>query len=324
MLIDNINLVVKAGDGGNGAATFQKGAPTAHDKPDGGNGGNGGNIYVLGSLNVNDLREFQYKKRVQAENGIKGSGHDKFGKNALHKTILMPLGTEITDTETGQSIEIENTETPILLARGGVGGRGNVVFKSSTNRTPRPAEKGAKGEEKTIHLELRFIADIGLVGFPNAGKSSLLKMLTNATPEIGDYPFTTLEPNVGMFGKFSIADIPGLIEGASNGKGLGIKFLKHIEKTKILIHCIDSTIVDPMKAYTVVRKEFEQFNPLLLDKPEIIFLNKTDLIDEKKESNLVSLFSKLKRIVLSGSIYKPETIEQLKEVLMQELLSTQS
>jgi GTP-binding protein len=319
MLVDDINLTVKAGDGGNGAATFRRDATTSHGGPDGGDGGKGGNIYVLGSTNINDLREFRYKKKVKAENGIDGSHHNEFGKNALHKTILMPLGTEITDLETGWHLEIENTKTPLLLVRGGTGGRGNVAFKSPTNRTPRFAEKGTKGEERIIHLELRFIADIGLIGFPNAGKSSLLRMLTKATPEIGDYPFTTLEPNIGMFGKFPIADIPGLIEGASNGKGLGIKFLKHIEKTKILVHCIDSTVVDPMKTYLTVRKEFEQFNALLLGKPEIIFLNKTDLIDEKKEKDIASLFSKLKKIVLRGSIYKPETITQLKEVLTREL-----
>lgn len=321
MLVDDINLTVKAGDGGNGAATFRRDATTTHGGPDGGDGGNGGNIYVIGSTNINDLREFRYKKKIVAENGVDGSRHNGFGKNALHKTILMPLGTEITDVEAGRHIEIENTETPILLVRGGTGGRGNVAFKSSTNRTPRFAEKGTKGEERMIHLELRFIADIGLIGLPNAGKSSLLRMLTNATPEIGDYPFTTLEPNIGMFGKFPIADIPGLIEGASSGKGLGIKFLKHIEKTKILVHCIDSTVVDPMKAYTTVRKEFEQFNPMLLNKPEIIFLNKTDLIDEKKEKDVASLFIKLKKKVLRGSIYKPETIVELKEVLTEELSS---
>ena len=321
MLVDDINLTVKAGDGGDGAATFRRDARTARGGPDGGNGGNGGNIYVLGSTNINDLREFRYKKKVVAENGKDGSRHNGFGKNALHKTILMPLGTKITDLETGRHINIENTKTPILLVRGGTGSRGNVAFKSPTNRTLRFAEKDIKGEERIIHLELRFIADIGLIGFPNAGKSSLLRMLTNATPKIGDYPFTTLEPNIGMFGKFPIADTPGLIEGASNGKGLGIKFLKHIEKTKILVHCIDSTVVDSMKAYTTIRKEFEQFNAMLLSKPEIIFLTKTDLIDEKKEKDVASLFIKLKKKVLRGSIYKPETIAQLIEVLTKELSS---
>jgi len=319
MLVDDINLTVKAGNGGNGAATFRRDAMTARGGPDGGDGGNGGNIYVLGSTNINDLREFRYKKRVAAENGTDGSRHNGFGRNALHKTILMPLGTEITDVETGKHFELENTKTPILLAHGGVGGKGNVAFKSPTNRTPRFAEKGTKGEERIIHLGLRFIADIGLIGLPNAGKSSLLRMLTNATPAIGAYPFTTLEPNIGMFVTFPIADIPGLIEGASSGKGLGIKFLKHIEKTKILVHCIDCTIIDPMKAYVTVRKEFEQFNPMLLKKPEILFINKTDLIDGKKEKEIVLLFNSFKKKVLSGSIYKPETIDMLKKVLTEEL-----
>jgi len=319
MLVDDINLTVKAGNGGNGAATFRRDAMTARGGPDGGDGGNGGNIYVLGSTNINDLREFRYKKKVTAEKGTDGSRHNGFGRNALHKTILMPLGTEITDVETGKHFELEDTKTPILLAHGGVGGKGNVAFKSPINRTPRYAEKGTKGEERIIHLELRFIADIGLIGLPNAGKSSLLRMLTNATPAIGAYPFTTLEPNIGMFGTFPIADIPGLIEGASGGKGLGIKFLKHIEKTKILVHCIDCTIIDPMKAYVTVRKEFEQFNPMLLKKPEILFINKTDLIDEKKEKEIASLFNSLKKKVLSGSIYKPETIDILKKVLTEEL-----
>jgi len=321
MLVDDINLTVKAGDGGNGAATFRRDAMTARGGPDGGDGGSGGNIYALGSTNINDLREFRYKKKVTAEKGTDGSRHNGFGKNALHKTILVPLGTEMIDVETGRHFEVKDSKTSHLLARGGIGGRGNVAFKSPTNRTPRFAEKGTKGEERIIHLELRFIADIGLIGLPNAGKSSLLRMLTNATPAIGAYPFTTLEPNIGIFGKYPIADIPGLIEGASKGKGLGIKFLKHIEKTKILVHCIDSTALDPMKAYTTVRKEFEQFNPMLLTKPEIIFLNKSDLIDEKKEKNIAALFIILKKKVLSGSIYKPETITLLKEVLIKELSS---
>ncbi|MCJ7826175.1 50S ribosome-binding GTPase, partial [Patescibacteria group bacterium] len=197
MLVDDINLTVKAGNGGNGAATFRRDAMTSHGGPDGGDGGNGGNIYVIGSTNVNDLREFRYKKSVKADNGVDGSRHNGFGKNASHKTILMPLGTKITDTQTGRHFEIQDTETPLLMVSGGTGGRGNVAFKSPTNRTPRFAEKGTYGEERIIHLELRFIADIGLIGLPNAGKSSLLRMLTNATPAIGAYPFTTLEPNIG-------------------------------------------------------------------------------------------------------------------------------
>ena len=321
MLVDDISLTVQAGDGGNGAATFRHDAITAHGGPDGGDGGNGGDLYVLGSTNINDLREFRYRKKVKADKGTDGSRHNGFGKNAKHKTILMPLGTKITDTGTGRYFEIKNIKTPVLLVHGGVGGRGNVAFKSPTNRAPRYAEKGTKGEERVIHLDLRCIADIGLIGLPNAGKSSLLRMLTNATPAVGAYPFTTLEPNIGMFGKFPVADIPGLIEGASKGKGLGVRFLRHIEKTKILVHCIDSTLPDPLKAYTIVRKEFEQFNTLLLGKPEIIFLNKTDLVAKKKEKEISELFIKLKKKVLSGSIYKPETIAHLKEVLTETLSS---
>jgi len=319
MIIDDINLTVKAGNGGNGAATFRRDAITARGGPDGGNGGNGGNIYVLGSTNILDLREFRYKKKVNADNGVDGSRHNGFGKNALHKTILIPLGTEITDTATGEHFEITDITTPLILVHGGIGGKGNVAFKTATNQTPKFAEKGTKGEERIIHLQLRFIADIGLIGFPNAGKSSLLRMLTHATPTIGDYPFTTLEPNIGMFGTYPIADIPGLIEGASAGKGLGIQFLKHIEKTKLLVHCIDSTISDPMKAYETVRKEFELYNPSLLTKPEIIFLNKTDLIDPIKEKELVTLFGNMAKTVLTGSIYKPETISVLKEELIKVL-----
>jgi len=315
MLVDDINLIVKAGSGGNGAATFRRDAMTARGGPDGGDGGNGGNIYALGSTNVNDLREFRFKKMIKAENGIDGSRHNGFGKNALHKTILVPLGTEITDTETGKMIEIVDTKNPVLLVQGGIGGRGNVVFKSPINRTPKYAEKGILGEVRTIHLELRFIADIGLIGLPNAGKSSLLTVLTHATPTIAAYPFTTLIPNIGMMGTLAIADIPGLIEGASSGKGLGIKFLKHIEKTKLLVHCIDITISDPMDAYNTVRNEFKQFNPELLEKPEIIFLNKTDLVDEKIVKKTSAIFLKNKKLVLSGSVYTMESIEHLREVI---------
>lgn len=319
MIIDDITLTVKAGNGGNGAATFRRDAITPNGGPDGGNGGNGGNIYAIGSKNINDLHEFRYKKKVVAANGGDGTRHNGFGRNAVHTTILMPLGTEIIDESTGERTEIDNIETPILLVHGGIGGRGNVVFKTSTNRAPRFAEKGKKGEERIVHLKLRFIADIGLIGFPNAGKSSLLRMLTHATPTIGAYPFTTLEPNIGMFGTFPIADIPGLIEGASDGKGLGIKFLKHIEKTRILVHCIDSTIANPMEAYETVRKEFEKYNTDLLTKPEIIFLNKTDLIDDQKEKELITLFLPLKKTIVTGSIYKPETIDRLKKTLTEKL-----
>jgi len=315
MLVDDVTITVKAGDGGNGAATFRRDAMTARGGPDGGDGGNGGNIYAVGSANINDLKEFRYKKVIVADRGKDGTRHNGFGRNALHRTILLPLGTEITDTASGKRIEINDSTKPVLLAEGGIGGRGNFVFKSPTNRTPRFAEKGTKGVERLLHIELRFIADVGLIGLPNAGKSSLLRLLTNATPEVGTYPFTTLIPNIGMFGTHPIADIPGLIEGASSGKGLGIKFLKHIEKTRLLIHCIDSSLVDPWSDYHTVRNEFEKFNSGLLIKPEIVFLNKTDCIDDKKVQELEKQFSKLNKTIVSGSIFKSDTIDYLKQLL---------
>ena len=326
MLVDNINLIVKAGDGGDGAATFLRNEMTATGGPDGGNGGNGGNIYFQGSTNINDLREFRYKKKIAAMDGVPGKHKKLFGKNAEHLTILLPLGTRVTDINSDKIIEIIDNKTPILIAKGGKGGRGNTEFKSSTNQAPRYAEKGTLGEEKKLLLELRIIADVGLIGLPNAGKSSLLSVLTNATPKIGDYPFTTLEPNIGMlrsqpkspggdWEQYAIADIPGLIEGASKGKGLGVEFLKHIEKTKVLVHCIDSSAEDVQKAYSTVRNEFEQYNTSLLDKPEIILLTKTDLASEETIKTNIKLLQKKGKKVLTASIYQPKTLEVLKQEL---------
>jgi GTP-binding protein len=319
MLVDNINLIIKAGNGGDGAATFLRNEGKAKGGPDGGNGGNGGNIYFQGSTNINDLREFRYKKKIAADDGVAGKHKKLFGKNAQHLTIFLPLGTRVTDINSDKVVEIIDTKTPVLMAKGGKGGRGNTEFKSATNQAPRYAEKGTLGEEKKLFLELRIIADVGLIGLPNAGKSSLLAVLTNATPKIGDYPFTTLEPNIGMLGKHPIADIPGLIEGASKGKGLGVEFLKHIEKTKVLVHCIDSSSEDVQKAYSTVRNEFEQYNSSLLNKPEIILLTKTDLTDEKTIKTNIKLLKKNPpaggKKVLTASIYKPETLGFLKQEL---------
>ncbi|MDP2637711.1 MAG: GTPase ObgE [Candidatus Levybacteria bacterium] len=315
MLVDNIPLIVKAGNGGDGAATFLRNESNARGGPDGGNGGNGGNVYFQGSTNINDLREFRYKKKLAAGDGIPGKHKKLFGKNAENLIIFLPLGTRVTDTASDKVIEITDTASPFLIARGGKGGRGNTEFKSATNQTPRYAERGTMGEEKKLFLELRMIADVGLIGLPNAGKSSLLSVLTNATPKIGSYAFTTLEPNIGMMSKHAIADIPGLIEGASKGKGLGIEFLKHIEKTKVLVHCIDATDENVDKTYSTVRKEFEQYNSSLLDKPEIILLTKTDLADETQIKKNKKILEKKGEKILTASIYDPEGLETLKLAL---------
>lgn len=320
MLVDNVILTIKAGNGGNGSASLLHNSQKFKGGPDGGNGGNGGNIYFQGSNNINDLREFRFKKKITAVDGVAGGKNKLFGKNAPHATIFVPLGTKITEIGLEKNYEITDTTTPILAAAGGKGGRGNAEFKSATNQTPRFAENGTLGEEKKLLLELRLIADIGLIGLPNAGKSSLLTVLTNANPKIGNYPFTTLEPNIGMLEYYPIADIPGLIEGAANGRGLGASFLKHIEKTKILVHCIELNGNDLLKKYKVVYREFENYNPSLLKKPEIIVLTKSDLADEKTIKNYIEIFEKKGKTVLACSLMDQNSINNLKEKLKKALI----
>lgn len=315
MLIDNVTLLVKAGNGGNGSPSLLHNGLTFRGGPDGGNGGNGGNIYIQGSTDINDLREFRFKKKIRAEDGIAGRRQKLFGKNAPHVTILVPMGTSVTDNKLERTYEIVDTRRLLLVAKGGKGGRGNAIFKSATNQTPEYAEFGKPGEEKKLILELRLIAEIGFIGLPNAGKSSLLSVLTNATPKIADYPFTTLEPNIGMLGIHPIADIPGLIEGAAKGRGLGAQFLKHIEKTKILIHCIEVAENNVEERYEIVHREFKQFNQSLLEKPEIILLTKADLVDEKTIQKYKDIFESKGKHVLTCSMYSQESIASLRKIL---------
>ncbi len=321
MLVDNITLKVKAGNGGAGSASLLHNGRTSKGGPDGGNGGAGGNIFFVGSTDVNDLRQFRYTKNIVAKRGGDGARQKKNGRKAEDVSVLIPLGTKVTDVATRAEIEITEVGNPILIARGGRGGRGNVNFKSSVNQTPKTAEKGEPGQERELLLELRLIAEIGLIGLPNAGKSSLLTVLTNAHPAVASYPFTTLDPTVGMLGTHPIADIPGLIAGASRGKGLGIDFLKHIEKTKILLHCIDVTHEDPMGAYKIIREEFKQFDPTLLTKPEYIVLTKTDLADVETIKKVTEIFTKEKMHVFTCSVYDEKSIEMLKQNLYEKIAS---
>jgi|SRR5579871_5054067 len=322
MLIDEVTMTIKAGNGGNGAVHFIRNARTDRGGPDGGNGGNGGDIYFEGIDDIAVLRNFRFKKHVEAEAGVNGGRQNLYGRNGEDLFVKVPFGTIITETETGKRYTITRIVPRILLAKGGKGGRGNNEFKTATLQAPKFAEKGQPGQEKIVHLELKLIADIGLVGLPNAGKSSLLHAITNANPKIANYPFTTLEPNLGVmivshieptakeFGKHLIlADIPGLIEGASTGKGLGIKFLRHIERTKVLLHCIACDNDDLLKTYEVVRKELGQYNKTLLDKQEIILLTKTDLLDKKKLENKKKLFKG--KQIFSVSIYDPQSLVDL-------------
>jgi len=315
MLIDEVTIKVKAGNGGNGVVSFKRNAQTARGGPDGGNGGKGGSVYFCGVNDISALQSFTYTKEVKGEDGIKGGKQNLFGRNGLDTTIYLPIGTVVTDLATGIKFEIIDTQTKVLVATGGKGGRGNNEFKSATVQAPKYRELGEPGEEKDLKLELKLIADIGLIGFPNAGKSSLLEALTNAHPKIGNYPFTTLEPNLGVMDNLILADIPGLIEGASSGKGLGIKFLKHIERTKVIVHCLDSASTDFMKDYEVIRNELKDYNEELLTKKELIAITKSDNLDQKQIEKIQKFFDKQKKEIVFISIYDDKLLEIFKEKL---------
>ncbi len=315
MLVDEVDILVSGGNGGNGRISFKRNAQTAKGGPDGGNGGNGGNLYFEGVDDFTALSQFSYTKSVLAEDGVDGGKQNLYGRNGTDKIVKVPVGTEITDLKTNQVLEIKQPYEKLLIARGGKGGRGNNEFKSATVQTPRYREPGERGEEKKLRLELKLIADIGLIGLPNAGKSSLLECLTNAHPKIGDYPFTTLEPNLGVIHGLVLADIPGLIEGASGGKGLGIKFLKHIERTKLLIHCIDSTSKNILKDYKTIRNELETYNQALISKPEIVLITKSDLVNDKDKQLKLGQIKKINQNVFLMSVYDEEALNNLKKII---------
>jgi GTP-binding protein len=316
MLIDEASITVKAGNGGKGAATFKRNAQTAKGGPDGGNGGNGGDVYAQGIDDIMALMEFRYKKSVRGEDGVAGGKQNLYGRNGKELVVFFPVGTFITNQNTNEVIEILDTSTKTLLAKGGKGGRGNNEFKTATNQTPYYAEKGEAGEQKRFFLELKLIADVGLIGLPNSGKSSLLDALTNAHPKIGDYSFTTLEPNLGVLDGLIIADIPGLIEGASEGKGLGDKFLRHVEKTKVLIHCIDCLSNTPEKDYETIRKELKEYTNDLTVKEELLVFTKSDLVDQGYIKQLIKIANRLNKNNLVVSVYDDQSLEELKAKIL--------
>lgn len=305
MLVDEAEITIKAGHGGAGKVSFRgkKGGG-----PDGGDGGRGGDVYVHAVSDIYALKQFLSRNVLKAQDGEAGGTEMRAGVNGKDFILTMPIGTFLTDEE-GNEAELTQVGEEILLAKGGLGGRGNETFKSSSNTTPRYAQKGIPGEEKKLTLKLKLIADFGLIGLPNAGKSSLLNEITNANAKIGDYPFTTLEPNLGVLNGKVLADIPGLIEGASEGRGLGHKFLKHIEKVKLLLHCISSESDDPIRDYKIIREELKKFNPELLEKKEIILLTKSDL--KKPEIKSID-----KQKVIPISIHDWDSIENLTKILL--------
>ncbi len=295
--IDKAKIFVKGGDGGRGCVAFRREKFVPFGGPAGGNGGKGGNVIIQADERLQTLMDYKYKRHYKAKNGQPGSGSNKHGKSAEDLILKVPVGTVIKDANTGEIIaDLTKHGQSVIVAKGGKGGRGNAAFKSPTNQTPDFAEEGEKGEEKWIELELKLLADVGIIGFPNAGKSTLISTLSHAKPKIADYPFTTLTPVLGVLqldigDSITLADIPGLIEGASQGAGLGHEFLRHIERTKFLIHMIDIsdfTDKDPIEAFNLINKELSNYSPKLLEKPQIVVGNKIDILSDK------SLIKKLK------------------------------
>jgi len=313
MLIDDLKIRVIAGGGGKGSVSFDKNLMSRG--PVGGKGGKGGSIYVEGISDLSALNKFRFKKEVKAENGQDGRSKFRDGRNGNDLVLLIPVGTLIHNLETGEDIDITKIGQQVLIARGGHGGRGNFHFRSSTNTTPKEFEYGKPGESFEFRFELKLIADVGFVGLPNVGKTSLLNELTSAKSKVANYPFTTLEPNLGTYYDLIIADIPGLIEGASKGKGLGIKFLRHIERTKILFHFVAADSADPVLDYKTVRKELGAYNKLLLEKPEYLFISKKDAVLPDVIIEMANKFKELNKNTIPISIFDWDSIELVKKIL---------
>jgi|SRR3989344_1670542 len=313
MLIDNITIRVRAGNGGDGTVAFNTNLMSRG--PTGADGGHGGSVYFEGVSDLNALSQFSNKKELIAEDGGKGGQQFRDGSDGKDLICKIPVGTVINTIENGNVQEILHIGERILIAKSGHGGRGNFKFRSSTNTTPKESEKGTLGEDFTIRLELKLIADIGLVGLPNAGKSSLLNELTRAKSKVANYPFTTLEPSLGVYYELILADIPGLIEGASGGKGLGIKFLQHIERTNILFHLISAESEDPARDYKIIRNELIEYNPKLGKKEEFIFLTKSDMLSADELRKKIAVLKKIKKNIIAISIHDEESLEKVKKIL---------
>ena len=320
--LDQVKIYVKAGDGGKGSASFRREKFIEFGGPNGGDGGKGGSIKLVCEKNLNTLIDFRYQQHFNAERGKDGKGQNKTGKNGSDLILKIPIGTQVLEEDNKTLIfDCTKEDQSFVVANGGKGGLGNTRFKSSTNRAPRKITKGAFGEDFWIWLQLKTIADIGIIGLPNAGKSSLLAALTKAKPKIANYQFTTLNPNLGVTSydnkELTLADIPGLIEGANEGVGLGYKFLKHIERCKNLLHLIDITETNLLKCYFQVRKELKKYSDKLINKKEIVVLNKTDLIDKEEILKITNeLKKKIKTKIFIISTVKKEGLLDLKKILI--------
>ena len=320
--LDQAKINLKAGNGGSGSASFRREKYVEFGGPDGGDGGDGGSIVFEAERNLNTLIDYRYSQHFKAQNGKPGSKRNQTGANGKDLVLKVPIGTQIYEEDNNTLVyDFKKNKEKFLTASGGKGGLGNVRFKSSTNRAPRKKTSGKNGEEFWIWLQLKIIADVGIIGLPNAGKSSLLAAITRAKPKIANYPFTTINPNLGVSyynnKEVTLADIPGLVEGAHKGVGLGDKFLRHIERCKILLHLIDLTEDNLVESYQKIRSELKNYDSSLFKKRELIFFNKSDLIEsanlEKKISEFKSKIKKKYRII---SIFKRNDIQTIKKVLI--------
>ena len=320
--LDQVKIYIKAGNGGSGSPSFRREKFIEFGGPDGGDGGKGGSVILRSERNLNTLIDYRYQQHHKAERGTDGAGKKRTGRSGNDLCLKVPVGTQVFEEDNKTLIfDFKKQGEEFVVGNGGKGGLGNVRFKSSTNRAPRKFTKGKTGEEFVIWLQLKTIADIGIIGLPNAGKSSLLSAITSATPKIANYKFTTLNPNLGVAvyddKEITIADIPGLVEGAHKGVGLGIKFLKHIERCKTLLHLIDITEKDLESTYTQVKNELKSYNKDLLKKKEIIVLNKIDLINKDEVKKITNNFSKNKKSEITTlSTLNKKSISKIKAKLL--------
>ncbi|MEK7574970.1 MAG: GTPase ObgE [Patescibacteria group bacterium] len=313
--VDEMRIHIKAGDGGRGIVSWLHEKGKEYGGPAGGDGGNGGNVFAKAVRDVGILAKYRHEKEFRAEKGESGKNKSMHGANGDDLEILLPIGSLVTNLKTKKTIELLKDNERVLLLTGGRGGYGNEHFKGSKNIRPYEWTPGKTGDDADFYIELRLVADAGLIGLPNAGKSSLINELTNASAKVGAYQFTTLEPNLGDFYGYILADIPGLIEGASEGKGLGHKFLRHIERTKILLHCVSLESENVLDAYKTIRAELEAHNPALIDKSEVIILTKTDTVSSAELKKKRAQLAKKNSNIFTVSIIDSESLKSFKKDL---------
>ena len=320
--LDQAKIYVEAGSGGSGSASFRREKFVEFGGPDGGDGGDGGSVVFSTSKNLNTLIDFRYRQHFKAARGEDGKGKKKTGKNGKDLILKIPIGTQIFEEDNNTLIEdLNKSEQKLIIAKGGEGGLGNVRFKSSINRSPRKKTDGNKGESFWIWLQLKVIADIGIIGMPNSGKSSLLSVITSAKPKIANYPFTTINPNLGVANyddkEITLADIPGLIEGANEGIGLGDKFLRHIERCKSILHLIDITEDNLLENYSKIRKVLHKYGNKLAKKRELIVFNKVDMLNDEQINKKIEIFrKKIKKKIFTISALKHKGLENIKKILI--------